>query len=221
MGFARTTRTLQEHRQPLHILMSTTRNTLRALVVSLSLATAVSFAPDLAAQSTPAAETAPEPIVLREGDELQIPFPGAPSLNTQQRVRSDGRITLDLIGEISPLGLTPLQFQERLIQLYASQLVSREITVRLVSRSFYVYINGSVGTNGRLEFDRPVTLLEAVMAAGFADGTVNLGKVRLMRIEGGKVRSSVIDLNRIMDGKGDENPALKQGDMIIVPGRLL
>ncbi|MBE2212928.1 MAG: polysaccharide biosynthesis/export family protein [Opitutaceae bacterium] len=201
--------------------MSTTRNTLRALVASISLAAALSCAPDLAAQGAPAAEAAPEPIVLREGDELQITFPGAPSLNTQQRVRSDGRITLDLIGEISPIGLTPLQFQERLIQLYASQLVSREITVRLVSRSFYVYINGSVGTNGRLEFDRPVTLLEAVMAAGFADGTVNLGKVRLMRIEGGKVRSSVIDLNRIMDGKGDENPALRQGDMIIVPGRLL
>ena len=201
--------------------MSTTRNTLRALVASISLAAALNCAPDLAAQGAPAAEAAPEPIVLREGDELQITFPGAPSLNTQQRVRSDGRITLDLIGEISPIGLTPLQFQERLIQLYASQLVSREITVRLVSRSFYVYINGSVGTNGRLEFDRPVTLLEAVMAAGFADGTVNLGKVRLMRIEGGKVRSSVIDLNRIMDGKGDENPALRQGDMIIVPGRLL
>lgn len=166
-------------------------------------------------------DSPPLPIILREGDELQITFPGAPSLNTQQRIRSDGRITLDLIGEISPVGLTPVQFQERLVDLYATQLVSKEVTVRLVSRSFYVYINGSVGTHGRLEFDRPVTLLEAVMAAGFTDGAVNLGKVRLMRIIDQKVEGSTIDLNRVMDGKDEPNPELKQGDMIIVPGRII
>lgn len=195
---------------------------LRLVVAAAAVMAGLASAP--AAQAQNASQTADadaQPIVLREGDELQITFPGAPSLNTQQRIRTDGRITLDLIGEISPVGMTPLQFQERLVELYASQLVSKEVTVRLISRSFFVYMNGSVGTNGRLEFDRPVTLLEAVMAAGFADGTVNLGKVRLMRIENGKVRSSVIDLNRIMDGRGEENPQLKQGDMIIVPGRIL
>jgi len=201
--------------------MTTPGFLLRRLGATLLLAAIACTSPTASAQTPADAAGQPEPIVLREGDELQISFPGAPSLNTQQRIRSDGRITLDLIGEISPVGLTPIQFQERLMELYATQLVSREITVRLMSRSFYVYMNGSVGTNGRLDFDRPVTLLEAVMAAGFADGTVNLGKVRLMRIEGGKVRSSIIDLNRVMDGKGEENPALKQGDMIIVPGRIL
>jgi polysaccharide export outer membrane protein len=202
--------------------MISTRSRLRLLVVALPIALALGSVPTLRAQSpAAAAEPEPEPIILREGDELQISFPGAPTLNTQQRVRSDGRITLDLVGEISPVGMTPLQFQERLMELYASQLVSKEVTVRLISRSFYVYMNGSAGTKGRLEFDRPVTLLEAVMAAGFADGTVNLGKVRLMRMQGGKVQSWVIDLNRVMDGKSEENPALKQGDMIIVPGRII
>lgn len=202
--------------------MIPTHARLRLLVAALPIAIALGVAPIARAQNSAAvAESAPEPIILREGDELQISFPGAPTLNTQQRIRSDGRVTLDLLGEISAVGMTPVQFQERLIELYSTQLVSKEITVRLISRSFYVYINGSTGTNGRLEFDRPVTLLEAVMASGFADGTVNLSKVRLMRLEGNKVRTSIIDLNRVMDGKGEENPQLKQGDMIIVPGRLL
>ena len=203
--------------------MQRTRRSLRLPTLALVAAAllAPGLAPMLGAQSSAVTEAPAEPIILREGDELQITFPGAPTLNTQQRIRSDGRITLDLVGEVSAVGLTPLQFQERLIQLFASQLVSKEVTVRLVSRQFFVYVNGSVRTNGRLDFDRPVSLLEAVMAAGFADGTVNLSKVRLMRIDNGKVRSWVIDLNRLMDGKGDELPELKQGDMIIVPGRIL
>lgn len=202
--------------------MLSPRSTLRLLVAAAAMMAGLASAPAAQAQKpSEAPEADAQPIILREGDELQITFPGAPSLNTQQRIRTDGRITLDLIGEISPVGMTPLQFQERLVELYASQLVSKEVTVRLISRSFFVYMNGSVGTNGRLEFDRPVTLLEAVMAAGFADGTVNLSKVRLMRIEGGKVRSLTIDLTRVMDGRSDENPQLKQGDMIIVPGRIL
>lgn len=201
--------------------MTTLRSNFRLLASALLVTLALAAARPTHAQNAAVTESAPQPIVLREGDELQITFPGAPTLNTQQRIRSDGRITLDLVGEISPVGFTPLQFQERLIELFSTQLVSKEVTVRLVSRSFFVYINGSVGANGRLEFDRPVTLLEAVMAAGFTDGSVNLGKVRLMRMEGGKVRSSTIDLNRVMDGKSDDNPELKQGDMIIVPGRLL
>ncbi len=201
--------------------MTSPHFTLRLLIATAAILAGLTSAPAAPAQKPAAPEAEAEPIILREGDELQITFPGAPSLNTQQRIRTDGRITLDLIGEISPVGLTPLQFQERLVELYASQLVSKEVTVRLMSRSFFVYMNGSVGTNGRLEFDRPVTLLEAVMAAGFADGTVNLGKVRLMRMESGKVRSFTIDLNRVMDGRSDENPQLRQGDMIIVPGRIL
>lgn len=202
--------------------MMTPQTSLRVLATALLVALTFTAGPLARAQSSAVvAESAPEPIILREGDELQITFPGAPTLNTQQRIRSDGRITLDLVGEVSAIGMTPLQFQERLIQLFSTQLVSKEVTVRLISRQFFVYVNGSVDTHGRLDFDRPVSLLEAVMAAGFADGTVNLSKVRLMRIEGGKVRSYTIDLNRLMDGKSEDVPELKQGDMIVVPGRII
>lgn len=195
---------------------------IRIVSIALPMVFGLTVCPMAHGQQAPqGSEPVAEPIVLREGDELQITFPGAPTLNTQQRIRSDGRITLDLVGEVYAVGMTPLQFQDRLVELFASQLVSKEVTVRLVSRLFFVYINGSVRTNGRLDFDRPVSLLEAVMAAGFTDGTVNLSKVRLMRVENGKVRSWMIDLNRLMDGRGEEMPDLKQGDMIIVPGRII
>lgn len=199
-------------------LIHLSRPTLAVTILALAL-----FAtPAIHAEPSPTvSDASPEPIVLREGDELQITFPGAPALNTQQRIRSDGRITLDLVGEVPAVGLTPVQFQERLLTLFSSQLVSKEVTVRLLSRQFFVYVNGSVDRHGRLDFDRPVTLLEAVMAAGFADGRVNLAKVRLMRTEDGKIQTTVVDLKSVMDGKGDHVPALKQGDMIIVPGSLL
>lgn len=163
----------------------------------------------------------PSPIVLREGDQLQITFPGAPNLNTAQRIRSDGRISLPLIGEVEAVGMSPMEFQEKLAALYASQLVSNEVFVVLLSRSFYVYINGAVGRTGRNDFDQPVDLLEAIMAAGFNDETANLKNVQVIRLVEGQYKIFTENLQLILDGRQHEPFMLEQGDMILVPRRWL
>src|SRR3954468_5460274 len=76
-----------------------------------------------------AADKTPEVLTIRAGDVLKISFPGAPNLDTQQQVRRDGRITMPLGGEIVAAGLTPGGLEQELVKTYASQLVSKEVSV--------------------------------------------------------------------------------------------
>src|SRR5215467_10066286 len=51
-------------------------------------------------------------IVLREGDVVKVTFPGAPNLNGSQPIRRDGRITLQLVGEVQAAGKTPNELEK-------------------------------------------------------------------------------------------------------------
>src|SRR4029079_10156095 len=83
----------------------------------------------------------PDVLVLREGDDVRISFPGAPNLDTTQRVRTDGRITLSMVGEVMASGVTPADLEKKLLELYASQLVTKEVTVTVVSSTFSVFVS--------------------------------------------------------------------------------
>src|SRR6516162_5189532 len=62
-----------------------------------------------------------DPIILREGDSVRISFPGAPNLNTVQQIKRDGRIGLQLVGEVQAAGLTANQLEKELLKLYGPQ----------------------------------------------------------------------------------------------------
>ena len=50
---------------------------------------------------------ATRPATLGPGDELEIKFYKTPELNSQQKVRADGMVTLQLIGDVQVAGMTP------------------------------------------------------------------------------------------------------------------
>jgi polysaccharide export outer membrane protein len=110
-----------------------------------------------------------EAFTLQEGDALKISFPGAPNLDSAQTIRRDGKITLAMVGEISAIGRTPTELEQELLKLYASQLVSKEVTVMVTSSSYAVFVSGAVLRPGKIAVDRPMTALEAIMEAGGFD----------------------------------------------------
>src|SRR5690606_13988368 len=77
----------------------------------------------------PAESGEAEVLVLSEGDDVRIAFPGAPTLDTTQRVRTDGRLTLSMVGAVMAAGMTPAELEKKLLDLFASELVSKEVTV--------------------------------------------------------------------------------------------
>ena len=162
--------------------------------------------------------TTPTTFTLREGDILKISFPGSPSLNTTQQIRTDGKISLPLVGEVKAAGMTPADLQKVLMDLYAPQLSSKEVTIEVQNSSFPVYVTGAVLRPGKISSDHPITALEAIMEAGGFDYTkANLKDVVVIRQEGNQTKNYTLNLKLAMEGKISQLFYLKPADIIYVP----
>ncbi|MDB6115444.1 MAG: polysaccharide export protein [Lacunisphaera sp.] len=149
---------------------------------------------------------------------MKISFPGAPNLDSTQTVRRDGKITLAVVGEISVIGRTPTELEQELLKLYSTQLVSKEVTVMVVSSSYAVFVSGSVLRPGKIMADRPLTALEAIMeAGGFDSAKADMSAVKVVRQEEGGTKNYVLNLRLILDGKSSEPFYLKRSDIVYVP----
>ena len=174
--------------------------------------------PPSAAQAVEKAHS--EMIILREGDELKITFPGNPNLDSTQQIRRDGKIVMPLVGETQAAGMTPDALRQSLVKLYANQISSQEINVFVQSSTFPVFVSGAVIHPGKVLSDHPLTVLEAVMeAGGFDFSTANTKDVRVIRNENGKMKNYHVNLQRILDGKEEAPFYLKPQDIIYVPER--
>ncbi len=161
-----------------------------------------------------------ESMVLNEGDTLVINFPGAPNLNTSQKIRRDGRITLPVVGEFRAAGVTPSAMEKQLVKLFESELVQKEVSVTVESSVFPVFVTGAVLRPGKIVSDRPLTALEAIMeAGGFDYSKANLKAVTVIRHENGQTSHHKLDLKRVLKGGQSDPFKLKPSDIIYVPER--
>jgi polysaccharide export outer membrane protein len=161
-----------------------------------------------------------ESMNLREGDVLKISFPGSPALDTTTTIRRDGKINLQLVGEVNAAGMTPPALEQKLVDLYASQISSKQVTVEVVSSSLTVYVTGMVLRPGKILSDHPITALEAVMEAGGFDYTkANTKNVVVIRREGNITKNYPVNLKKVLGGEKSELFYLKPDDIVYVPER--
>src|SRR5689334_20479618 len=133
------------------------------------------------AARVPAQPVGQTPGYLTMGDVVKVSFTGTPELNQTQRIGSDGKVSLPLIGEVYATGKSVGQLQAELARLYKPQLQNSEVIVTLESRAVPVVVSGAVQKPGKITFERPATLLEAIMEAGGFAPEANLRKVSLIR----------------------------------------
>ena len=158
-------------------------------------------------------------LVLHEGDTVHIAFPGAPNLDTTQTIRRDGKITLEVVGEIKAAGLTPHDLEQALLKAYDAQLVDKEVMVSVPSSTFVIYVTGAVMRSGKLTSDRPLTPLQAVLEAGIDAAKSDLKRVIVIRTkENGSTERFKLDLNKVVkQGAASDAFSLKPLDIIFVP----
>lgn len=160
----------------------------------------------------------PEAQKLQAGDVIKITFPGAQTLDTTQQIRRDGKINLSMVGEVQADDKTPAELEKLLVQLYSSQIVSKELTVTVVSSSFAVFVTGAVLRPGKIQPDRPITAFEAIMeAGGFDYAKANTKAVVVIRTENGRSKNFNVNLKKVLDGKETEAFYLKSHDVVYVP----
>jgi polysaccharide export outer membrane protein len=161
-----------------------------------------------------------ESINLREGDVLKIFFPGSPTLDSTQVIRRDGKINLPLVGDVDAAGMTPAALEKKLVELYAPQLSSKQVTVQVESSSFPFYVTGMVLRPGKILTDHPITALEAVMeAGGFDYAKADLKDVSVIRRENNIMKNYKLNLKAMLNGRKSDPFYLKPDDIVYVPER--
>ena len=157
----------------------------------------------------------PRHVILASGDVVKLTFSAAPELNQSQKIRTDGKLSLPLVGEVDASGKTVGQLQSELMQLYKSQLKTPEVTVSLEASITTVTVSGAVNKPAKLAFERPTTVLQAIMEAGGPSEFGTLKRVRLMRVVNGVYKSQVMDLHDL--SKEMKPFYVRDNDVIYVP----
>lgn len=151
---------------------------------------------------------------------MKITFQGANDLNQSQKIHADGKVNLPLIGEVTASGKTVTDFQKELTQLYKPQLRNNQVLVTLESAVTTVIVSGFIHKPGKLTFDRPTTVFQAIMEAGGPTDYGNIGNVHLTRTIDEQQRTEVLNLKAAMSGKPTKPYYVKDGDVIFVSQRL-
>jgi polysaccharide biosynthesis/export protein len=159
------------------------------------------------------------PALLQAGDVVKILFPQAPELNQSQKLRVDGIITLPHIGDVKAAGKSPGELQADLERLFKPHLASAQVLVIVESSIMAIYVSGAVNRPGKVLFDRPMTVLEAVMEAGGPTQMADTRRVRLIRQGRGKYETKYVNLSPTLGGRTTDVQYVQPGDVIFVRER--
>lgn len=168
---------------------------------------------------TTAQNPAAKEYVLSPGDTIDVKFFYTPDLNETQDVRPDGKIALQIIGEVTAADKTPVQLCGLLKRLYASHLKDPEISV--VVRSFSdhrVFVGGQVMEPGTLEMSGRMTALDAIIQAGgmnYKEAAIR--NVVVIRHYQGNRYGYLLDMEPILQGRESRPFFLEPKDIVYVP----
>ena len=169
-------------------------------------------------KTEPVSYTKPE-IRLSPGDMLDIRFFYTPELNTIQTIRPDGKIALQLVGEITAQGKTPEALREELFSLYSHHISQLDVTVIIVEYSNRrVYVGGQVLAPGSVPMPGEMTVFEALMLAGGINlESAHYKSVLVIRNLNGKWVGGKLDFAQVMQGGASAPYYLQPLDIVYVP----
>jgi len=167
------------------------------------------------------AATAPEPApyLIQVADHLAVKFYQNPDLNEELIVRPDGKISLQLIGDIQAAGVAPAALAANIENAYRAELSAPHVSVLVRELGGRVYVGGEVGKPGVVPLTANLTLVQAVQEAGGFLPTAHLSQVVLIRRDasGGPIGHAV-DVRPVIGGmKPDEDVPLQPFDIAFVP----
>ena len=162
----------------------------------------------------------PTALFLSPGDVIDITFSSATNFSGVRRIGLEGSITMPVIGQVQVGGKTAAQIETELEQLYSKELQDPELFVNVATSGNVVYVSGSVMRPGRVQLDRPITALEAILEAGGATADANLKRVTVIRYEGLDNRTFELNLQPVYSGGPVPPFYLKPRDVVNVPKKV-
>ena len=163
----------------------------------------------------------PDNYILGPGDEVIIDTWGNAQTSENFTISPDGKIFVENVGPINLAGLTVGEATRRVRSSLAAiyeGLYDGSVQMKLSLgsiRSIQVNVMGEVGMTGTYTLPSLATLFHALYAA---DGVNSLGTLRNVKLyRNGKLQAEVDLYDYMLNGKSDEDVALRDGDLITVP----
>ena len=159
-----------------------------------------------------------EAYVVGAPDQLAIHILPDPVIERVVRVRTDGMISVDLVGDVRAAGRTPLEIASDIQQQIARFKRDAVVNVTVESSpSQFVTVFGEVVRPGIFSLDTETRVSEAIGRVGGTRPFANLDGIRLIRSTGQEPQIFEIDLQAIQRGDLSTNYVVDKGDLIVVP----
>ncbi len=179
---------------------------------------------------TPAATAASDPnaaqghdnsFVIGNDDVLAINVWKEPDVSRPAvPVRSDGKISLPLVGEVQAAGLTPLKLEQSIAAKLQSFISQPEVTVIVQQINSQKYnVLGQVNRPGTFVITNSLTVLDAIaISGGFRDFAKQKAIYVLRQNADGTQARLPFNYKEVVKGKNQEqNVKIQPKDTIVVP----
>ena len=161
--------------------------------------------------------------IIGPQDVLEISVWRNPDLSRQVSVRPDGRISLPLIGDVVAVGLTTGALKDAITEKLKDYKENPTVAIVVQQvNSYYMYVQGAVGQQGRYPLLTRTSLIQAItLAGGLAPDAVR-SRIVVFRLGGEGVEAQRLTVNYddiIL--RGAENFELQPGDTVVVPSETM
>jgi polysaccharide biosynthesis/export protein len=170
--------------------------------------------------AVPAAPAHDDSFVIGDDDVLAINVWKEPDISRSIPVRSDGKISLPLVGEVQAAGHTPLQLEKDIAAKLKDYIGEPEVTVivqQINSQKFNIL--GLVNKPGAYALGNSATVLDAIaQAGGFRDFAKQKAIYVLRQNADGTQKRIPFNYKEVVKGQNPaQNIKLLAHDTIVVP----
>jgi polysaccharide biosynthesis/export protein len=170
--------------------------------------------------ATPQSARTDTTFIIGNDDVLAINVWKEPDLTKQIPVRSDGKISLPLIGDVQAAGRTPSQLEQDITEKLKTYISDPQVAVIVQQINSMKYnIFGEVGKPGSYPLTGGTTIIDAIAAAGGLRDFAKKKAIYVLRQNAAGVESRYpFNYQDFIKGKNTkQNILLKPHDTIVVP----
>ena len=158
--------------------------------------------------------------VIGNDDVLAINVWKEPDVSRSIPVRSDGKISLPLVGELQAAGETPLKLEQAIAARLKNFIEEPEVTVivqQINSQKFNIL--GNVNRPGSFPLTNSATVLDAIaLAGGFRDFAKRKSIYVLRKTADGSQKRIPFNYKQVVKGRNPgQNIKLEPRDTVVVP----
>ncbi len=184
-----------------------------------------STVPETTTKTPPEANVRPINPVLPDyrigpGDILQITVWKEPDASVPLAVvRSDGKISVPLLKDITAAGMTPSELERYLTNRLGKLIHDADVTVVVKEiHSEKIYLIGAVKREGPIPMQSSMTVLQAIAQAGGLSDYAKRSKIYVLRRSGSSQVILPFDYTSVIRGQRmEQNITLMPDDTIVIP----